>query len=66
MRPNEATWDRVLRVILGIVLLALKFTGAVTGTVGLLALIFGLIFLITGLIGFCPLYSIFGFSTKKE
>ncbi len=65
MTVNEAGWDRVVRVILGVVLLALYFMGSVSGTAGLVALIVGLIALITGLVGFCPLYKVVGFSTKK-
>ncbi|MBS2028123.1 MAG: DUF2892 domain-containing protein [Deltaproteobacteria bacterium] len=55
---NEATWDRVARVVLGMVLLALIVVGPKSwwGLVGLVPLA-------TGLFGFCPLYRLFGFST---
>ncbi|MHA6263443.1 YgaP family membrane protein [Arenibacterium sp. CAU 1754] len=58
MTRNEGTIDRVLRVILGLVLLSLVFIGPQTpwGWVGLVPLV-------TGLIGFCPLYRILGLST---
>lgn len=58
MTRNEGTIDRALRIILGIVLLALVFVGPQTpwGWVGLVPLL-------TGLVGFCPLYRVFGFST---
>ncbi|NPA31461.1 MAG: DUF2892 domain-containing protein [Chloroflexi bacterium] len=61
MTVNEAGWDRVIRIVLGIVLLALYFTGSA----GILALIIGVVALVTGLIGYCPLYKVIGFSTKK-
>ncbi len=54
---NEGTIDRVLRVALGIALLYVAFTGR--GVWGYL----GAIPLLTGLMGSCPLYSLFGVST---
>jgi hypothetical protein len=60
MPKNEGKIDRILRVILGVVLLSLVFVGPQTmwGLVGI-------IFLATGLVGTCPLYMIFGIDTCK-
>lgn len=58
MSRNEGTIDRVLRVVLGLVLLSLVFVGPQT----LWGLI-GIVPLVTGLVGSCPIYSIFGIST---
>jgi hypothetical protein len=60
---NEASWDRVARVVLGIVLLALGFGDVVTGTLGTVFKVVGFIPLITGLVGWCPLYALFRFRT---
>ncbi len=60
MSKNEGTVDRVLRVILGLVLLSLVFVGPQT----LWGLI-GIIPLVTGLVGTCPVYSVLGISTCK-
>ncbi len=57
--------DRYIRVILGAVLLVLKFTGVVTGTLGWVLLALGVIALITGLIGYCPLYALLKIRTNK-
>ncbi len=62
---NEAGWDRVLRVVLGVVLLYLGWGGVVTGGWGTALKVIGFIPLITGLIGWCPLYSLFRFRTKR-
>ncbi|MBT9282698.1 MAG: DUF2892 domain-containing protein [Hydrogenibacillus schlegelii] len=61
MKSNMGPVDRVIRVIIGIVLLFLVFVGPKTpwGWIGLVPLL-------TGLIGFCPLYAIFGISTRKS
>lgn len=58
MKFNVGTPDRILRVIAGIVLIAL----AATGTVGAWGWI-GVVPLVTGLFKFCPAYVLFGFST---
>ena len=55
---NESALDRVLRVILGAVLIALVFVGPQTPWGWL-----GLIPLITGLVGSCPIYTVLGMST---
>ncbi|RMF46257.1 MAG: DUF2892 domain-containing protein [Anaerolineae bacterium] len=62
---NEATWDRVVRVILGIVLLYLGWGGVVAGGWGVFFKIIGFVPLLTGLVGWCPAYSLFKFQTNK-
>lgn len=57
---NEHTIDRALRVVLGVVLLSLTFMGPQTMW-GLL----GLVPLLTGIVGSCPLYRLLGVSTCR-
>ncbi len=64
MMKNEGTADRVIRVIAGVVLLSLVFVGprSLWGLIGLVPLL-------TGLVGYCPLYRILGLNTcplKKQ
>lgn len=58
MKTNEGMIDRVIRVIVGVVLLALVFVGPQTywGLIGLVPLL-------TGLVGFCPPYKMLGLNT---
>ncbi len=58
MIKNMGTVDRVLRILLGVVLIALVFVGPETpwGWIGVIALV-------TALIGWCPAYRLFGLST---
>lgn len=58
MKSNEASWDRIVRVVVGVALLALTVVGPRTpwGLVGLVPLL-------TGLAGFCPAYRLLGFTT---
>jgi len=55
---NVGTVDRIIRIIIGLVLIALAFTG----TVGLWGYI-GIIPLVTGLLKWCPLYTLLGVQT---
>ena len=62
---NESAWDRIVRVVLGLALLYLWVGGVLSGAVAIVVGIVGIILLITGLVGFCPLYRVLGFSTKE-
>ncbi len=58
MKLNEGSTDRILRVVVGIAVLSLAFIGPKTPWAYL-----GVIPLLTGIIGFCPLYAILGINT---
>jgi hypothetical protein len=62
---NEAGWDRILRVVVGVVLLYLGWSGMVGGTAGAVIKWLGFLPLLTGLVGWCPAYSLFRLKTKK-
>lgn len=59
---NEGLWDRVARVVAGVALLVVGF-GVVGGTAGTVLGVVGLIPLVTGLVGYCPLYALLHIST---
>ena len=61
---NQAGWERLARVTLGIAMLALGWAGVATGGLGLALKILGFVPLVTGLIGWCPIYAAFGVSTR--
>lgn len=65
MTINESTIDRGIRIVVGLLLLVLGFGGYVTGTAGTVLKVLGFIPLLTGLIGFCPLYTLFKFKTNR-
>lgn len=62
---NEAGWDRALRIVVGVVLLYLGWAGVVGGTLGLVFKILGFLPLVTGVFGYCALYSVFGLRTCR-
>jgi len=65
MKPNVGTIDRIIRLIVAAVFAYLYFGGVVTGTLGIILLVLGVVFLATSAISFCPLYLPFKFSTRK-
>jgi len=58
MKANVGGIDRVLRIVIGLALIALTLTG----TIGAWGWI-GLVPLATAAMGFCPLYTVLGFSS---
>lgn len=66
MKTNMGMLDRGLRLLLAAVVAGLYFAGQLTGTAAIVLLIFAGIFTLTSLLGFCPLYLPFGFSTKAK
>jgi len=66
MKNNESKADRIIRILLGVILLVLGWGGFVTGTLGLVFKILGFLPLITGIVGYCPIYGLFKLSTKKS
>lgn len=66
MKKNMGNIDRIIRVLAAIVFSALYFTGTVTGTVGLVLVILGAVFLVTSFISFCPLYTLVGLNTCEK
>jgi hypothetical protein len=64
MKINESGLDRIIRVVLGIVLLALSFAGTVTGGLGIVFIVLGAVALITGVVGVCPLYMLLKIKTN--
>jgi hypothetical protein len=62
---NESGIDRIIRVLLGLVLIGLALGGVVTGTLGVVLIILGAVFAITGLVGFCPLYALLKIRTNQ-
>ena len=61
---NEGTTDRIVRIVAGIALLVLGWGEIVTGTLGTIFKVLGFVPLLTGLVGWCPIYKLAGFSTR--
>lgn len=55
--------DRIIRLIIAAIIVVLYFTNVLTGTLGIVLLVFAGILAITTLTGFCGLYTLFGINT---
>ena len=66
MVKNMGTVDQIVRIALAVVVAILSFTGAISGVAAIILGIFALIFVVTSFVGFCPLYALFEFSTRKH
>ncbi len=63
---NEASWDRIARVVLGVALIYVGFSGTVSGGLGVFLGVLGFVPLVTGLVGWCPIYATTKFRTGGE
>lgn len=66
MKRNMSNIDRLIRVIIAAVFAYLYFAGIVTGTLGIVLLVVGAVFVLTSIVSWCPLYAIFKLSTYKK
>ena len=63
---NMSGNDRVIRILLGAIGILLLLAGIVYGTFGWVTLVISIIFILTGFIGFCPLYALFGIKSSRS
>ena len=66
MKKNMGTIDKVIRIVVAAIILVLYFTHVITGTLAVILLILAGILVVTSLIGTCPLYMLFGLSTREK
>ena len=66
MKKNMGNTDKVIRILIAIVFVALYLTHVVTGTVVIILLVLAAVLVLTSLVSFCPLYLPFKISTLKK
>lgn len=66
MPNNMGTIDRIVRAVVAVVIAVLYFAGAISGTLAIVLGIVAVVFLLTSIVGFCPLYYPFKLSTKSQ
>ena len=66
MKKNMGTLDKVIRILLAIVVIVLYINGSITGVAAIILGIVAFVFIVTSLIGFCPLYLPLKISTMKK
>jgi Protein of unknown function (DUF2892) len=66
MKANMGSTDKIIRILIAILIGVLYYTGTISGTTALVLGIFAVVFVLTSLISFCPLYLPLGISTCKK
>ena len=66
MSKNMGSADRIIRVLAALVIGTLMLTGVLSGTIGVILGILGVVFLLTSAVAFCPLYAPFKISTMGK
>jgi len=65
MNKNMGFFDQFLRGLIAIGLIALNAKGIISGGLAVAAVIIAVVFILTGVFGFCPIYVIFGITSRK-
>jgi hypothetical protein len=66
MVKNMGKLDKTLRIAVAVIIAILYFTNVINGTLAIVLGIFAIIFLLTSLVGTCPLYIPLKINTNKE
>lgn len=65
MKNNMGNTDRIIRVLIAAVIAILFISNTITGVLAYVLLVVGVIFLLTSLVGSCPLYSFLGINSCR-
>jgi hypothetical protein len=63
MKKNMGNADSIIRLLAAAAITILFFTNIITGTVAIVLLVLAAIFVLTSLVGFCPIYAMIGVNT---
>ena len=66
MKINMGNADRIIRILLAVFVAILYFANIISGTTAIVLGVLAIVFVITSMVSFCPLYLPFGISTKKK
>jgi hypothetical protein len=66
MNKNVSNTDRVIRVVIAIAAVLGAFAVGASSVLGIILFVVAAIMLVTAVVGFCPLYRLFGLSTNEK
>lgn len=66
MKNNMGNPDRTIRLLLAVVFIALGYFNIIEGAIAIILYVLAAVFILTSLVGFCPLYPILGINTCKK
>jgi len=65
MKANMGTADKIIRVLIAVLIGVLIYTNVLSGTLAIVLGVLGIVFVLTSLVSFCPLYTLVGVKTCK-
>ncbi len=66
MKTNMGSVDKVIRVLAAVAIAVLYFANIISGTLAIVLLLVASVFILTSIVGVCPLYLPFGISTNRK
>ncbi len=66
MKTNMGKWDKVLRFLLAVAVALLVYYDVLQGPLAYILIVVAVVFFLTSLTGFCPLYGLFGINSVKR
>lgn len=66
MKKNIGKSDKLIRLIIAAIIVGLFYANVLSGTIGIVLVVVAIVFALTSLINFCPLYLIFGINTCSK
>lgn len=66
MKANVGTIDKAARILVAMVIIGLYSGDVITGTLSIVLLVLAAVFILTSVVGFCPLYLPLGINTCKK
>jgi hypothetical protein len=64
MTANVGSTDKIVRLVLALVVVGFAFVAGIATALGLALLVVGVVLAVTAFTGFCPIYRVFGMSTR--
>jgi hypothetical protein len=66
MKKNMGSIDKIIRILVAVVVVILYFANIISGTAGIILLVVSAVFVVTAVLGICPLYSVLRLRTIKK
>jgi hypothetical protein len=66
MKKNIGTVDKVIRILIAVVVVALYFANVISGTLAVVLLVLSAVLVVTSLVSVCPIYLLLSLSSRKK
>lgn len=66
MKKNIGSADKIIRLLVAVIIAGLFFANLITGTTAIILLVLAVVFILTSLVGTCPIYLALGLNSNKK